>query len=75
VADPRVNVMREVRRVPDRYVLIGKIRLVSSRKLRGVRLAPVVDDINPGLAVARIIRPMHRYGLKIGSELARTGCC
>jgi len=34
VADPRVNVMREVRRVPDRYVLIRKIRLVSSRKLR-----------------------------------------
>jgi DNA invertase Pin-like site-specific DNA recombinase len=27
----------------------------NSRKLRGVRLAPVVDDVDPGLAVARVV--------------------
>jgi hypothetical protein len=33
-----------------------------------LRLAPVVDYIDPGFAVARVVRAVHCHGLKIGTE-------
>ena len=42
--------------------------LLHSRKPRGVRLAPVVYDVEARKVVTRIVRSLHRDALDVGAE-------
>ena len=53
------------RRIVDRK---PSCRLLHSRKPRGVRLAPVVYDVDAGNVVTRIVRSLHRDALDVGAE-------